>query len=107
GLTDEELAFYDALTKPAAIKNAYENDQLVALTHELTEMLRKSRRIDWQQKESARARMRMMVKRLLKKYKYPPEGEEEAMKTVIRQCEMWTDTRAEYFDVHAVEPAYH
>lgn len=106
GLTDEELAFYDALTKPAAIKDAYENDQLVALTHELTEMLRKSRTIDWQQKESARARMRMMVKRLLKKYKYPPEGEEEAMKTVISQCEMWTDTGAEYFEVHAVKPAY-
>ncbi|WP_142959519.1 type I restriction endonuclease subunit R [Enterococcus faecalis] len=106
GLTDEEIAFYDALTKPAAIKDAYENDQLVALTHELTEMLRKSRTIDWQQKESARARMRMMVKRLLKKYNYPPEGEEEAMKTVISQCEMWTDTGAEYFDVHAVKPAY-
>ena len=50
--------------------------------------------------------MRMMVKRLLKKYKYPPEGEEEAMKTVISQCEMWTDTGAEYFEVHAVKPAY-
>ena len=98
GLTDEELAFYDSLTKPAAIKDVYENDQLVALTHELTDMLRKSRTIDWQQKESSRARMRMMVKRLLKKYKYPPEGEEEAMKTVISQCEMWTDTGADYFE---------
>lgn len=51
----------------------YENDVLVQMTRELTEMLRKNRTIDWQQKETARATMRKMVKRLLKKYKYPPE----------------------------------
>lgn len=73
GLTQEELAFYDALTKPAAIKDFYENDVLVEMTRELTEMLRKNRTIDWQKKETARATMRKMVKRLLKKYKYPPE----------------------------------
>ena len=70
GLTQEELAFYDALTKPAAIKDFYENDELIKMTRELTEMLRKNRTIDWQQKETARASMRKMVKRLLKKYKY-------------------------------------
>ena len=91
GLTDEELAFYDALTKPEAIKDIYENDQLVALAHELTAMLRKSRTVDWQKKESARAGMRRMVKKLLRKYKYPPEGMEDAISTVIGQCEMWTD----------------
>ncbi|WP_423363037.1 type I restriction endonuclease subunit R [Mycoplasma sp. P36-A1] len=91
GLTEEELAFYDALTKPAAIQDVYENDQLVALAHELTEMLRKSRTVDWQKKESARAGMRRMVKQLLRKYKYPPEGVEDAITTVIGQCEMWTD----------------
>ena len=91
GLNAEELAFYDALTKPQAIKDFYQNDDLIAITKELTEMLRKNRTIDWQKKESARASMRKMVKRLLKKYKYPPEGMEDAVKTVMSQCEMWTD----------------
>ena len=91
GLSTEEIAFYDALTKPQAVKDFYDNDQLVAITKELTEMLRSNRTVDWQKKESARAKMRSMVKRLLKKYKYPPEGQEEALETVISQCEMWTD----------------
>ena len=54
-------------------------------------MLRKNRTIDWQKKEIARAQMRKMVKRLLKKYKYPPEDYEFAINTVISQCELWTD----------------
>lgn len=91
GLSVEEVAFYDALTKPQAVKDFYDNDQLVAITKELTEMLRSNRTVDWQKKETARAKMRSMVKRLLKKYKYPPEGQEEALETVISQCEMWTD----------------
>lgn len=91
GLSQEELAFYDALTKPQAIKDFYENDTLIAMTRELTEMLRKNRTIDWQKKDTARATMRKMVKRLLKKYKYPPEQYEDAINTVISQCEMWTD----------------
>lgn len=91
GLTDEELAFYDALTKPEAIRDFYENDELVALTRELTETLRRNRQVDWQKRNDARARMRMMVKRLLKKYKYPPEGLEDALETVMTQCELWTD----------------
>ena len=91
GLSQEELAFYDALTKPEHIKDFYQNDELVALTKELTEMLRKNRTIDWQKKETARATMRKMVKRLLKKYKYPPEDYDFAINTVISQCELWTD----------------
>ena len=91
GLTTEESAFYDALTKPQAVKDFYSNEQLVAITKELTEALRKNKTIDWQHKETARARMRMLIRRLLKKYKYPPEGQEEALNTVIAQCEMWTD----------------
>lgn len=91
GLTDEELAFYDALTRPEAVKDLYQNEELVAMTRELADMLRKNRTIDWQKKESARAGMRRMVKKLLKKYKYPPEGMEDAISTVIGQCEMWTD----------------
>ena len=91
GLTSEEAAFYDALTKPEAVKDFYQNDELVAITKELTDMLRKNRTIDWQKKETARASMRSMVKRLLKKHHYPPDGMEDALKIVISQCEMWTD----------------
>lgn len=91
GLNAEELAFYDALTKPQAIKDFYEHEELIAITKELTDLLRKNRTIDWQKKESARAGMRRLVKRLLRRYKYPPEGMEDAVQTVISQCEMWTD----------------
>ena len=91
GLSEDELAFYDALTKPQAIKDFYENDELIAITKELTEALRKNRSIDWQKRESARAKMRMMIKRLLRKHKYPPEGMDDAVQTVMFQCELWTD----------------
>lgn len=91
GLSEEELAFYDALTKPQAIKDFYENENLIAIARELTDTLRRNKTIDWQKKESARARMRMLIKKLLKKYKYPPEGQEDAIQTVMTQCELWTD----------------
>ena len=94
GLTEEEMAFYDALTKPEAIKDFYENAELVALTKELTETLRSNKTVDWQKKDSARARMRMLIKKLLKKYKYPPEGMDDAVQIVMVQCELWTDTNA-------------
>ena len=61
------------------------------LTKELTEELRRNRTIDWQKKESARAGMRSKVKRLLKKYHYPPEEAQSALETVIQQCEQWAD----------------
>lgn len=91
GLSEDELAFYDALTKPQAIKDFYENDELIAITKELTEALRKNRTIDWQKRNSERAKMRMMIKKLLKKHRYPPKGMEDAVKTVMTQCELWTD----------------
>ena len=91
GLNADELAFYDALTKPQAIKDFYENEELIAITKELTETLRKNKTIDWQKRESARAKMRMLIKKLLKKHKYPPEGMEDAVQTVMTQCELWTD----------------
>ena len=91
GLTADELAFYDALTKPQAIKDFYENEELIAITKELADTLRKNKTIDWQRKESARAKMRTLIKRLLKKHKYPPEGMDDAVQTVMTQCELWTD----------------
>ena len=95
GLTTDELAFYDALIKPAAIKDFYQNDELVAITKELAETLRKNRTIDWQKKESARAKMRIMIKKLLKDHDYPPEGREDAVQTVMTQCELWADNELE------------
>ena len=91
GLNAEEKAFYDALTSPEGIKEAYSNEEFIALTKELTEQLRKNRTIDWNKKESARAKMRVLVKRLLKKYHYPPEGQEQALRTVMAQCNKWAD----------------
>lgn len=91
GLSTEEKAFYDALTRPQAVRDFYENEQLIALTKELTETLRKNRTIDWSRRESARANMRRIVKRLLKKYNYPPAEAQNALETVLRQCEQWAD----------------
>ena len=97
GLTVEEKAFYDALSSPAGIREAYTDEQFVALTKELTETLRKNRTIDWNHKESARAKMRVLVKRLLKKYKYPPEGQEQALQTVMAQCNKWADDEDNFY----------
>ena len=96
GLSKEEKAFYDALTQPRAVQDFYTNEQLVEMTKELTDTLRKNRTIDWQKKESARAGMRRLIKRLLKKYKYPPEEEQNAMDIVLKQCEQWADVEPEY-----------
>ena len=94
-LNAEEIAFYDALTKPQAVKDFYKNEELINLTRELTESLRKNKTIDWQKKESARAKMKVQIKRLLKKYNYPPENQMDALQTVMTQCELWTDNLME------------
>ena len=74
-----------------SFKDFYENEELIAITKELTDTLRKNKTIDWQKRESARAKMRMLIKKLLKKHKYPPEGMDDAVQTVMTQCELWTD----------------
>lgn len=96
GLTDEEFAFYEALTQPQAIADYYRerNDELVAITQELATKMREMRTVDWQKKQSARAAMRVAIKRLLKHHKYPPEGMESALSTVMEQCELWADNAA-------------
>ena len=106
GLTAEEKSFYDALTKPRAVQDIYTNEQLVAMTKELTDALRKNRTIDWQKKESARAGMRRMIKRLLKKYKYPPEEAENALETVIHQCEQWSDNDSDEYSINESTQKY-
>ena len=96
GLTVEEKAFYDALSSPEGVRDAYTNEEFIKLTKELTEQLRRNRTIDWNHKDSARAKMRVMVKRLLKKYKYPPEGQEQALNTVMAQCNKWADDEGNF-----------
>ncbi len=91
GLNADEKAFYDALSKPEGVRAAYNDEQFIAMTKELTGMLNRNRTIDWNHKESARAKMKVLVKRLLKKYKYPPENCEEALDIVMRQCDNWAD----------------
>lgn len=103
GLTPEEKSFYDALTKPQAIHDFYSNEELVAMTKELTDSLRKNRTIDWQKKESARAGMRRMIKHLLKKYHYPPEEAANALETVIKQCEQWADNEQEIYSTKSAK----
>lgn len=85
----ENCRVYD--TKPQAIKDFYENAELIAITKELAEKLRRNRTIDWQKRDSARAKMRMMIRKLLKDHRYPPEGMDDAVTTVMQQCELWVD----------------
>ena len=94
GLSEEELAFYNALALPENIYEHFNDETLIKITQELTDSLRRNRTIDWQKKESARANMRRTIKRLLKKYDYPPEEMPHALDKVIAQCELWVDESA-------------
>jgi len=87
GLSSDEIAFYDALAERPQVLEAMGDETLKALAMELTQKLRSSTSVDWQVRESVRAKMRLLIKRLLRKYKYPPEGQEEAVGRVIEQAE--------------------
>lgn len=88
GLSVEELAFYDALVADSEVLRSMQEPVLVEMAHELTDLIRKSRTVDWDKKQSARAYMRTQVKHLLRKYKYPPEKAQGAIETVIKQAEL-------------------
>ena len=88
GLTQEELAFYDALVADPEVLRNMEDKVLIEMAHELTDLIRRSRTVDWDKKESARAYMRTQVKHLLRKYKYPPEQAKTAINVVIKQAEL-------------------
>lgn len=92
GLSPEEYAFYEALVADPKVLEEMQDATLVAMAHELTDLIRKNRTVDWDKKESARATMRRMVKRLLRKYKYPPEKADGAINIVIRQAELMSAT---------------
>lgn len=87
GLTDDELAFYDALTDHAGVKEIMGDKILAQIAHELVAAIRRSVTIDWTQKEAVRADLRRKVKRLLRKHGYPPDKREQAVVTVIEQAE--------------------
>jgi type I restriction enzyme R subunit len=88
GLTDDEIAFYDALAANESAVKAMGDDKLKVIAAELITQVRKSVTIDWTLRESARAKIRVMVKRILNKYGYPPDLQEEAVKTVLQQAEL-------------------
>jgi type I restriction enzyme R subunit len=88
GLTDDEWAFYDALATNDSAKQAMGDDKLKIIAAELITKVRQSVTIDWTLRESARARIKVMVKRILNKYGYPPDLQEEAVKTVLMQAEL-------------------
>lgn len=87
GLSDDEIAFYDALTKDDVVKEFMEDDILKKIAHELTESIRNNITIDWSVRKSARASMRKTIKRLLAKYDYPPDQTPQALITVMLQVE--------------------
>lgn len=88
GLTPEEIAFYDALAGNDSAVEAMGSEQLRVIAHELVEQMRGSVTVDWQHKASARAKMRILVKRILKRFGYPPDLEQEAVQTVLAQAEL-------------------
>ncbi|MEY3775401.1 MAG: Type restriction enzyme protein [Verrucomicrobiota bacterium] len=88
GLTDDEVAFYDALAANESAVKAMGDDKLKVIAAELITQVRKSVTIDWSLRESARAKIRVMVRRILNKYGYPPDLQEEAVKTVLQQAEL-------------------
>ena len=87
GLNDSELAFYDALADNASAVETMGDETLKAIAREVTEKLRSSTSVDWQKRESVRARLRNLVRITLRRYKYPPEGQEEAIRLVLEQAE--------------------
>lgn len=95
GLQDDEIAFYDALADNEAAAKELGDETLKKIAVELTEKLRKNATVDWQQRESVRAKLRNMVRRLLKKYKYPPDKQKEAIELVLKLAhvvaEMWAE----------------
>lgn len=90
GLSEDEVAFYDALSENESAVQVLGNDQLKLIAHELLKSLQQNITIDWAQREPARARLRVLVKKILKRYGYPPDLQEAAVQTVLQQAEVWS-----------------
>ena len=91
GLSEDEIAFYDALAENASAVEVMGDEQLRVIAHELLSSLKKSVSIDWAQREPARARIRVLVKRILRKYGYPPDLQDAAVQTVLQQAEVLSE----------------
>lgn len=95
GLTPDEIAFYDALAENESAVEVLGNDQLKVIAHELLKSLKGNLTVDWAHRESARASMRVLVKRILRRYGYPPDLQDAAVQNVLQQAEalsaMWTE----------------
>ena len=94
GLSQEEISFYDALAQNESAVEVMGNAQLRVIAHELLSNLKNNASVDWQHRESARARMRILVKRILRKYGYPPDLQDAAVQTVLQQAEVLSATWA-------------
>jgi type I restriction enzyme R subunit len=94
GLSDDEVRFYDALATNESAVRELTDETLKKIAHELTENLRKNISVDWSERESVRAKLRLMVKRILRKYKYPPDLQDAAVELVLQQAQVmgegWT-----------------
>jgi type I restriction enzyme R subunit len=94
GLSQEEIAFYDALAENHSAREVMGDDKLRVIAHELLKSLKENTSVDWAHREMARARMRVLVKRILRKYGYPPDLQDAAVQTVLQQAEalssMWS-----------------
>lgn len=88
GLSDDEVRFYDALANNESAVRELADETLKKIAHELTENLRKNITVDWSQRESVRASLRLMVKRILRKYKYPPDMADAAVDLILQQAEV-------------------
>jgi type I restriction enzyme R subunit len=87
-LTDEELAFYDALAQNQSAVEVMGTKELAVIAVELVKQVRRNVSIDWTVRQAARAKMRVLVKRILRQYGYPPDLQDEATKTVLEQAEL-------------------
>ena len=94
GLSADEMAFYDALETNQAAVRELGDDILRKIAAELTDQLRKNISVDWSVRDTVRARLRLLVKRILRKYKYPPDLEQHAIDLVLQQAETLSEAWA-------------
>lgn len=94
GLTEEEVAFYDALAANASAVEVMGNEELAFIAHELVKVVRQNVSIDWTVKKSARAKIRIVVKRILRRHGYPPDLQAQATQTVLEQAELFASSWA-------------
>lgn len=96
-LSEEEVAFYDALADNESAKQVLGDKTLKLIAHELVGMIRKNVTVDWTMRDGVQAKLRVMVRHLLKKYGYPPDKQEKATFTVLEQakllCKDWAETQ--------------